>query len=74
MVVPVDGPSVLITDYFDDHDNHVQVDDVRVSLHVPMALGEVVRELGLDGEPLGLVGGETMTVPEGMFTIDSGIR
>ena len=29
MVVPVDGPSVLITDYFDDHQGRVQVDDVR---------------------------------------------
>lgn len=62
MVLPVDGPSVLITDYFDDHDDRVQVDDVRVSLRVPLALGEVLRELGLDREPLGLVGGETMTV------------
>jgi Xaa-Pro aminopeptidase len=62
MVVPVDGPSVLITDYFDDHDDRVQVDDVRVSVRVPMALGEVLRELGLDGGRLGLVGGETMTL------------
>jgi Xaa-Pro aminopeptidase len=62
MVVPVDGPSVLITDYFDDHDDRVQVDDVRVSVRVPTALGEVLRELGLAGERLGLVGGETMTV------------
>ena len=62
MVVPVEGPSVLITDYFDDHEDRVQVDDVRVSLRVPTAVGEVLRELELDGGPLGLVGGETMTV------------
>jgi Xaa-Pro aminopeptidase len=62
MVVPVDGPSVLITDYFDDHQDRAQVDDVRVSLRVPTALGEVLRELELAGRPLGLVGGETMTV------------
>jgi hypothetical protein len=62
LVVAVDGPSVLITDYFDDHQGQVQVDDVRVSLRVPAALGEVLRELELDGRPLGLVGGETMTV------------
>ena len=62
MVVPVDGPSVLITDYFDDHDGRVQVDDVRVSLRVPTMLGEVLRELELDGDRLGLVGGETMTL------------
>jgi len=60
--VPVDGPSVLITDYVDDHDNRVQVDDVRVSLRVPTAVGEVLRELGLAGGRLGLVGGETMTL------------
>jgi Xaa-Pro aminopeptidase len=62
MIVPVDGPSVLITDYFDDHDGRVQIDDVRVSMRVPATLGEVLRELGLAGNPVGLVGGETMTV------------
>jgi Xaa-Pro aminopeptidase len=62
MVVPVGGSSVLITDYFDDHEDRVQVEDVRVSLSLPRALGEVLRELGLEGERLGLVGGETMTL------------
>jgi Xaa-Pro aminopeptidase len=62
LVVPVDGPSVLITDYLDDHDDRVQVDDVRVSLRLPLALGEVLRELELEDGRLGLVGGETMTL------------
>jgi Xaa-Pro aminopeptidase len=62
MVVPVNGPSVLITDYVDDHEDRVQVDDVRVSLQLPRALGEVLRDLGLAGERLGLVAGETMTL------------
>ena len=52
LVLPVDGPSVLITDYLNDSDDRAEVDDVRVELRVPKAIGRVLRELELDGSAL----------------------
>jgi Xaa-Pro aminopeptidase len=62
LVLPVDGPSVLVTDYVDDPDDRVRVDDVRISLDVPGTLAKVLGEVGLDSRPLGLVGRETLTL------------
>jgi len=62
LVLPVDGPSVLITDYLNDSDDRAEVDDVRVELRVPKAIGRVLRELELDGSALGLVGAESITL------------
>jgi Xaa-Pro aminopeptidase len=62
LIVPVDGPSVLVTDYLDDPDDRIEVSDIRVAPQVPRTVGRVLRELDLDGRPLGLVGGESMTL------------
>jgi Xaa-Pro dipeptidase len=61
LVLAVDGPSVLITDYLNDSDDLAEVGDVRVELRVPEAIGRVLRELELDGSALGLVGAESIT-------------
>lgn len=58
LVLGADGPAVLVTDYLDDPDDRVRVDDVRTDLRIPTAVGRVLAELGLDRGRLGLVGRE----------------
>lgn len=62
LVLPVDGDPVLVTDYVDDPDDRVSVDDVRVSIQVLKTLAAVLSELGLDRKKLGLVGRDTVTL------------
>jgi hypothetical protein len=51
-----DGRAVLLTDYYDDPDDRVRIEDVRVVTDLPRAAADVVRGLEMDGGPLGLVG------------------
>jgi Xaa-Pro dipeptidase len=61
LVLPADGEPVLLTDYHDDPDDRVAIDDLRVVTHLPRAAAQVVRELELDGGPLGVVGREALS-------------
>ena len=60
LVLPLEGPGILLTDYLDDPDDRVEADEVRLALQLPGAVGEALEELGLAGKPLGLVGRETL--------------
>lgn len=62
LVLPLEGPGILLTDYLDDPDNRVEVDEVRLALQLPGAVGETLEELGLAEKPLGLVGRETLAL------------
>jgi len=60
IVLPVDGPAVLLTDYLDDHDGLLAIDEVRVAVDLPAAIGRELVALGLAEQPLGLVGREAL--------------
>lgn len=62
LVVTADGDATLIADIPDYRADLVAVDDVRVSLDVPGAAAEVLRERGLDAGEIGLVARDTMLV------------
>jgi len=62
LVLAADGREVLVTDYLDDPDDRVRIDDVRVDLQLPTAVAGVLSELGLDGERLGVAGRDTITL------------
>ncbi len=61
LVLRADGQAVLLTDYYDDPDDRVRIKDIRVVTDLPRAAADVVRELEMDGGPLGLVGREVLT-------------
>lgn len=63
LIMPTEGDPVLVTDYLDGSRDHIEVDDIRETLQVPQAIGKVIRELGLAGESLGLVGGQSLAMP-----------
>ncbi len=61
LVLRADGQAVLLTDYYDDPDDRVRIGDVRVVQDLPRAAADAVRDLEMDGGPLGLVGREVLT-------------
>lgn len=60
LVMPVDGPPVLLTDTLDDPEGRIQVDDARAVAHLPQAVADVLRETGLSGNKLGLIGANSL--------------
>ena len=56
LVMPLDGPPVLLADTLDDPEERIQVEDARAVAHLPQAVADVVHECGLNGKKLGLVG------------------
>ncbi|CAA9243698.1 MAG: hypothetical protein AVDCRST_MAG83-2112 [uncultured Arthrobacter sp.] len=59
LVLPVSGEPVLVVDSYDYRQDLATVSDVRVGLHIPALVAEVLKELGLEGSPLGLIGRES---------------
>ena len=62
LVVTADGNATLISDIPDYRPDLVAVDDVRVSLDVPGAAADVLRERGLGSGQVGLIARDTMLV------------
>lgn len=60
LILPVDGEPVLVTDYLDDPENRVAVQDIRVSLDVAQGTVDALRKLGLLGAPIGLVARDSL--------------
>ena len=60
LILPVGEHPVLVVDIPDYPRDIVYVSDVRVTNHVPQTVAQVLREKGLDREPLGLAGRETL--------------
>lgn len=60
VIVPASGASVLVTDYVEDPEAPLPIEEVRVSPRLPQAIGAALRDLGLAERPLGLVGRETL--------------
>jgi Xaa-Pro aminopeptidase len=59
LVLPVEGEPTLVVDLPDPPDS-VAVEDVRFTLHIPQTVAAVLLEKGLDRDPLGLVGRDTL--------------
>jgi Xaa-Pro aminopeptidase len=60
LVLPASGEPVLVVDFPELDDKRVFVDEIRPAMHVPQGVADVLRERGLSGECLGLVGKDTM--------------
>lgn len=61
VVLPVEGPSVLIVDIPWWRKDVVVADDVRASIHVTDRVGEALRDTGLVGKRVGVVGASYMS-------------
>jgi Xaa-Pro dipeptidase len=61
VVLPVDGPCVLVVDIPWWRKDVVVADDVRASIHVSDRVGEALRDTGLAGKRIGLVGASYMS-------------
>jgi Xaa-Pro aminopeptidase len=61
VVLPVDGPTVLINDVPWGRRDLTVADDVRYSIHVTDRVGEALRDTGLVDQRVGLVGTSYMT-------------
>jgi Xaa-Pro aminopeptidase len=62
LLLPVDGEPVLVVDLPEFDSDVLRVDDIRSTLHIPQTFAEVLRESGLDGGKLGLIGRDTLLV------------
>jgi Xaa-Pro aminopeptidase len=60
LILPVDGDPLLVVDLPPGDRSVVAVDDIRFSMNVPCAVADALREKGLDGERIGLVGQQTL--------------
>jgi Xaa-Pro dipeptidase len=60
LILPVDGDPVLVVDLPPGDPSVVAVDDIRFSMNIPRAVADALREKGLDGERIGLVGQQTL--------------
>ncbi|MGH2738682.1 MAG: aminopeptidase P family N-terminal domain-containing protein, partial [Actinomycetota bacterium] len=61
VILPVEGPSVLIVDIPWWRKDVVVADDVRASIHVTDRVGEALRDSGLVGKRVGVVGASYMS-------------
>jgi Xaa-Pro aminopeptidase len=61
VVLPVEGPCVLIVDIPWWRKDVVVADDVRASIHVSDRVGEALRDTGLAGKRIGVVGASYMS-------------
>src|SRR5439155_3694234 len=61
VVLPVDGPSILMVDVPWWRRDLVVADDVRPSIHVTKRVGEALRDAGLSGRRVGVVGASYMS-------------
>jgi len=62
LIVPAAGEPVLVLDFDELRPDLVPVDDVVVSGDVPAAVAGVLRDRGLEGEAVGLVGANALQV------------
>ena len=60
VVLPVDGPAVLITDNGDHALTPQSADEVRFTVRVPETVAEVMQETGMVGADVGLVAREVL--------------
>lgn len=61
LVLPVEGPSILLVDVPWWRGDLVVADEVRPSIHVTERVGEALRDAGLAGRSVGLVGASYMS-------------
>jgi ectoine hydrolase len=71
VVLPVVGEPTLVVDIPDWRRDLVSVEDVRFALDLPTAVGDVVRERGLAGGRLGLVGGNALLASPYRLLLDA---
>lgn len=62
LLLPVTGDPVLVVDLPEFDSDVLHVDDIRSTLHIPQTFAEVLKEAGLDGGKLGLIGRDTLLV------------
>lgn len=56
LILPVDGDPILVTDYLDDPEDRIKVSDVRAEPDLAAGVVDVLKETGLLGGKLGMVG------------------
>lgn len=56
LVLPVDGPSILVTDSYDAEFAAIPVDDARMSIRVDVDTARAAVEAGLQGKRIALIG------------------
>lgn len=56
LILPVDGEPVLITDYVDDPENRIKVEDVRSVPDITVSTVDALKDMGLIDKKVGLVG------------------
>jgi Xaa-Pro dipeptidase len=60
LILPVEGDAVLVSDSAEYRKDLSTVDEVRIGLNLPALTASVLKELGLQRAPLGLVGRESL--------------
>ena len=60
LIVTADGEGILLSDIPDYRDDLIAVDDVRVSLDLPLAAAAALRDLGMARGPVGLIARDYM--------------
>ena len=62
LILPIAGDPVIITDYLDDPEDRIKISDVRSVADITVSTTEALREKGLLGKRIGLVGGNSFLV------------
>jgi Xaa-Pro dipeptidase len=60
LILPVDGEPTVLTDLPVPEPDQIHVEDIRFTMRMPETVADVLREKGLDKEPIGLVGRQTL--------------
>jgi Xaa-Pro aminopeptidase len=60
LILPVDGDPVLVIDTAEYREELETIEDIRIDLNIPLAVGKALKEIGLVGRPLGLCGRESL--------------
>ncbi len=56
LILPVDGDPILVTDYVDDPEDRIKVDDVRCMTDITAGTADILKAMGLADKRIGLVG------------------
>jgi Xaa-Pro aminopeptidase len=70
LILPVEGDPVLVIDTAEYREEFETVDDIRIDLNIPSAVGKVLVELGLVDKPLGLSGRESLLLSSYRLLLD----
>lgn len=61
LLIPVSGDPVLLVSSPEYQRELIAVEDIRFSANLPILCSEVLQELGMEDQPIGLIGGDVLT-------------